>query len=183
MATDQAQHQTVIIETPHGDITVALDAAAAPGTAANFLAHLDAGSYDGGFFHRVVTPDNQPNDTIRIEVIQGGVDAAYPREGGTPILLERTTVTGLLHVDGAISMARSTPDSAVSDFFICIGDQPELDFGGRRNPDGQGFAAFGHVTSGMETVRVIQHAPHEGQKLTPPVPITRVRRVESGAPE
>lgn len=176
MAMDQAQHQMIVIETPQGEITVALDVGAAPGTVANFLAHLDTGSYDGGFFHRVVTPDNQPNDTVRIEVIQGGVDASYPREGGTSILLERTGVTGLRHVDGAISMARSTPDSAVSDFFICIGDQPELDFGGARNPDGQGFAAFGRVTVGMETVRAIQQAPHEGQKLTPPVPITRIRR-------
>ena len=176
MATDHAQQQTVVIETPHGEITVVLDPAAAPGTVANFLAHLDAGSYDGGFFHRVVTPENQPTDAIRIEVIQGGVDAAYPREGGTPIPLERTSITGLRHGDGAISMARSTPDSAVSDFFICIGDQPELDFGGKRNPDGQGFAAFGRVTAGMEAVRAIQRAPHEGQKLTPPVPIIRVRR-------
>ncbi len=180
MATDETQQVTIIIETPLGEITVALDGGAAPGTTANFLTHLDAGSYDGGFFHRVVTPHNQPNDTIRIEVIQGGVDAAYPREGGTPIPLERTTVTGLRHVDGAISMARSTPDSAVSDFFICIGDQPELDFGGKRNPDGQGFAAFGQVTAGMETVRAIQQAAHEAQKLTPPVPIVRVRRVATG---
>jgi peptidyl-prolyl cis-trans isomerase A (cyclophilin A) len=181
MANDNTKTVTVIIETPYGEITVDLDAEAAPGTTANFLAHVDAGKYDGGFFHRVVTPENQPNDTVRIEVIQGGVDASYPREGGTPIPLERTTVTGLRHVDGAISMARSTPDSAVSDFFICIGDQPELDFGGKRNPDGQGFAAFGRVTSGMETVRAIQQAPHEAQKLTPPVPISRIRRAAGTA--
>ncbi len=180
MATDDTQRVTVIIETPLGEITVALDAGAAPGTTANFLAHLDAGSYDGGFFHRVVTPENQPHDTIRIEVIQGGVDASYPREGGSPIPLERTSVTGLRHGDGAISMARSTPDAAVSDFFICIGDQPELDFGGKRNPDGQGFAAFGQVRNGMEIVRAIQQAPHEAEKLTPPVPIVRIRRAASG---
>jgi peptidyl-prolyl cis-trans isomerase A (cyclophilin A) len=75
-----------------------------------------------------------------------------------------------------ISMARSTPDSAVSDFFICIGDQPSLDFGGTRNPDGQGFAAFGRVIRGMDVVRAIQTAPAEGQKLTPPVPIVSARR-------
>ena len=149
---------------------------AAPGTVANFLAYVDAGSYNGGVFHRTVTMENQPNDTIRIEVIQGGTSPEYPREGGTPIALERTSVTGLRHVDGAISMARFTPDSAVSDFFICINDQPELDFGGQRNPDGQGFAAFGIVTAGMDVVRAIQNAPHEAQKLTPPVPITRIRR-------
>ncbi len=176
MATDDTQRVTVIIETPLGEITVALDAGAAPGTTANFLAHLDAGSYDGGFFHRVVTPENQPHDTIRIEVIQGGVDASYPREGGSPIPLERTSVTGLRHGDGAISMARSTPDSAVSDFFICIGDQPELDSGGKRNPDGQGFAAFGRVVLGMDVVTRIHTAPAEEQALTPAVKILGIVR-------
>jgi peptidyl-prolyl cis-trans isomerase A (cyclophilin A) len=74
-------------------------------------------------------------------------------------------------------MARLTPDSAVSDFFICIGDQPELDFGGQRNPDGQGFAAFGTVTSGMDVVRAIQRSPADGQSLDPPVTITRIARL------
>ena len=119
---------------------------------------------------------NQPNDAVKIEVIQGGISADYPRTGEASIPLERTSVTGLRHLDGTISMARLTPDSANSGFFICIGDQPELDFGGRRNPDGQGFAAFGRVTSGMDAVRAIQQSPHEEQRLTPPVPITRIRR-------
>src|SRR5215211_4314528 len=177
MPISDAGQVTVVIETPVGEITVALDGAAAPGTVANFLLYVDAGSYDGGVFHRTVTMENQPNDTIRIEVIQGGTSPEYPREGGTPIALERTSVTGLRHVDGAISMARSAPDSAVSDFFICINDQPELDFGGQRNPDGQGFAAFGHVVAGMDIVRTIQRQPAEGQTLTPPIPITRARRI------
>ena len=64
-----------------------------------------------------------------------------------------TRDTGLRHLDGTISMARDTSDTATSDFFICIGDQPDLDFGGKRNPDGQGFAAFGRVAKGMEVVR------------------------------
>jgi peptidyl-prolyl cis-trans isomerase A (cyclophilin A) len=177
MPSSDAGQVTVVIETPVGEITVALDGTAAPGTVANFLSYVDAGSYNGGVFHRTVTMENQPNDAIRIEVIQGGTSAEYPREGGTPIALERTSVTGLRHVDGAISMARLTPDSAVSDFFICVNDQPELDFGGQRNPDGQGFAAFGIVTEGINVVRAIQNAPHEAQKLTPPVPIVRIRRV------
>jgi len=87
-------------------------------------------------------------------------------------------VTGLRHLDGVISMGRSDPDSASSEFFVCINDQPELDFGGKRNPDGQGFAAFGQVTSGMDVVRAIQQAPHEGQKLTPPVTIRRIVRTK-----
>jgi peptidyl-prolyl cis-trans isomerase A (cyclophilin A) len=74
-------------------------------------------------------------------------------------------------------MARSGPDTATSDFFICIGDQPELDFGGRRNPDGQGFAAFGRVVSGMDVVRRIQQSPADGQRLTPEIKILRIRRL------
>ncbi len=111
----------VLLETEHGNIEVAVDRAHAPITAANFLHYVDAGFYDGGRFHRTVTPTNQPNDTIRIEVIQGGVNPARKDENNPPIPLERTTITGLAHRDGTISMARFAPDSAVSDIFICIG--------------------------------------------------------------
>ncbi len=167
---------TVAIETPLGEIEVEIAATSAPTTAANFLAYVDRGAYDGGVFHRTVTPENQPNDAVRIEVIQGGIRPEKQAADAPSIPLERTSVTGLRHLDGTISMARFAPDSAVSDFFICVGDQPELDFGGRRNPDGQGFAAFGRVTRGMEIVRAIQRAPREAQRLTPPVPIARIRR-------
>ncbi len=168
----------VVIETEHGSITVEIDTGSAPRTAANFLHYVDNGFYDGGRFHRTVTPDNQPNDEIRIEVIQGGTDPERDDERNDPIPLERTTATGLKHVDGTISMARFAPDSAVSDIFFCIGDQPVLDFGGMRNPDGQGFAAFGRVLDGMDVVHTIQQQPYEGQRLTPPVTIQRVRRVD-----
>ncbi|HUR36217.1 MAG TPA: peptidylprolyl isomerase, partial [Terriglobales bacterium] len=99
------------------------------------------------------------------------------KNGMEPIALERTTATGLKHVDGAISMARDGPDTATSDFFLCVGPQPELDFGGKRNPDGQGFAAFGRVTKGMDVVRKIQAAPSKGQKLIPPVRIIKIERI------
>jgi peptidyl-prolyl cis-trans isomerase A (cyclophilin A) len=166
----------IAIETPLGEIAIEIDAGAAPVTAANFLAYVDGGHYDGGAFRRTVTMDNQPDNDVKIEVIQGGIDPDKPREGARPVPLERTSVTGLRHVDGAVSMARRAPDSAHADFFVCVGDQPELDFGGRRNPDGQGFAAFGRVTAGMEVVRAIQRSPRDGQRLTPPVPIVRIRR-------
>jgi peptidyl-prolyl cis-trans isomerase A (cyclophilin A) len=94
-----------------------------------------------------------------------------------PIKLERTKDTGLKHTDGTISMARDGPDTATSDFFVCIGDQPELDFGGKRNPDGQGFAAFGRVTKGMYVVKKIQKSAAKEQALTPPVTIKKVARV------
>ncbi|MDQ3692828.1 MAG: peptidylprolyl isomerase [Chloroflexota bacterium] len=166
----------VLIETELGSIEVELRSRQAPVTVENFLEYVDGGWYDGGRFHRTVHQRNQPDDQVRIEVIQGGVNperASLPRE---PIALERTTETGLSHVDGAISMARFAPDSAESDFFICINDQPELDFGGKRNPDGQGFAAFGRVESGMEIVRRIQASAAEAQSLTPAIRILRIRR-------
>lgn len=164
----------VLIETALGEIEVSVDTGHAPVTAKNFLAYVDAGAYDGGVFHRTVKMDNQPANRIRIEVIQAG--ARPDAKALAPILLERTSKTGLRHVDGAVSMARDGPDTATADFFICIGDQPPLDFGGMRNPDGQGFAAFGKVTRGMDVVRRIQAAPAEGQKLAPAVRIVRVRR-------
>jgi peptidyl-prolyl cis-trans isomerase A (cyclophilin A) len=166
----------VVIETAVGEIEVEVDAKHAPVTAANFLAYVDGGLYDGGSFHRTVTPGNQPNDAIRIEVIQADLREARDGERKPAIALERTSVTGLRHRDGAISMARSGADTAESSFFICINDQPSLDFGGQRNKDGQGFAAFGRVTSGMDVVRRIQASPANGQALSPPIAIVKVRR-------
>ena len=166
----------IVIETELGVIEAGLDAQRAPVTVANFLQYVDAGYYSGGRFHRTVTPENQPNDQVRIEVIQAGIDPEHDPQKFSPIPMERTSVTGLRHTDGALSMARREVDSAQSDFFICIGDQPELDFDGGRNPDGQGFAAFGQVTTGMEVVRKIQRAPRDAQRLTPPVRILAIRR-------
>ena len=104
------------------------------------------------------------------------MNAAKREAGFDAIPLERTTTTGLEHKDGAISMARGAPDSATSSFFFCIGDQPELDFGGKRNPDGQGFAAFGMIVRGMDVVKKIQMSSYEEQRLEPPVGIRSIRR-------
>jgi peptidyl-prolyl cis-trans isomerase A (cyclophilin A) len=123
-----------------------------------------------------VKPDNQPDKTVRIEVIQAAVAPAREKDAFPAIALERTSVTGLRHLDGTLSMARDGPDTATSEFFVCIGDQPELDFAGKRNPDGQGFAAFGRVVKGMDVVRRIQAAPADGQTLAPPVTIRSARR-------
>jgi len=176
----------VRVQTELGDIVLEIDQAKAPVTAANFLKYVDAGHYDGGTWHRTVKMDNQPESTIKIEVIQAGVNADRAKEGFPAIALERTNKTGLLHKDGVISMARGAADSATSGWFICINDQPSLDFGGMRNPDGQGFAAFGRVVSGMDVVRKIQAAPSsttrttntEAQRLTPPIKIVKVARIK-----
>jgi peptidyl-prolyl cis-trans isomerase A (cyclophilin A) len=166
----------VVLETGRGEIEIEVDAARAPATAANFLKYVDLGLYDGGRFHRTVRPDNQRDKPIRIAVIQGAANQEKRAQFMPPIALERTNVTGLHHTDGAVSMARAAVDSATHEFFICVGDQPELDFGGRRNPDGQGFAAFGRVIRGMDVVREIHTAPADGETLTPSVAITRARR-------
>ncbi|MEE4384141.1 MAG: peptidylprolyl isomerase [Pseudomonadales bacterium] len=152
---------TVRIRTEAGDLVVRLAADAAPVTVANFLAHVDAHGYAGASFYRVVREDNQPDDAVRIAVIQGGLgfEAEAPLP---PIPHETTRETGLAHRDGTISMARREPGTASSEFFVCVGDQPELDFGGRRNPDGQGFAAFGRVVEGMDVVRRI-HGGETGE--------------------
>lgn len=172
----RAETVTVVLNTELGEIVLELFPQQAPKTAANFLRYLDAGSYNGGFFHRTVKPENQPENTVKIEVIQAGVNPEKRDELIAPVALERTSLTGQRHLDGTVSMARTAPDSARTEFFICIGNQPELDFGGRRNPDGQGFAAFGKVTRGMDVVRRIQQAPAEAQRLTPPVRILKASR-------
>ncbi len=178
-AVATAGEPTVRIATARGDIIVAIDITHAPVSAANFLSYVDHGLYDGGMFHRTVTRSNQPHNAVKIEVIQAGIDSERAHEGFAPIALERTTVTGIRHLAGVISMARDGPDTATSDFFICVTDQPNLDFGGARNPDGQGFGAFGHVVSGMAVVRRIQQAKARGQALAPPVKILSIRRVSN----
>ena len=172
----------VRIETPLGTIDIAVDVARAPITAANFLKYVDGRFYDGGRFHRATRPDNYtpslPNRPA-MEIIQGGINPARNADRFPPIPLERTSVTGLKHVTGVVSMARAPgADTATSDFFILLDDQPSLDFGGHRFDDGQGAAAFGRVVKGMDAVRRIQQQPVQGQSLTPPVSITRMARID-----
>ena len=162
----------VVLTTDMGKIELQLDQAHAPLTTANFMQYVSDGFFDGGFFFRTVTSTNQPLDKVKIAVIQATANPEQ-KETDPAIKLERTSVTGLKHKDGTVSMARSAPDTATIDFFICIGDQPELDFGGKRNPDGQGFAAFGKVVSGMDIVRKIHLSKAQGQQLTPPIKILK----------
>jgi peptidyl-prolyl cis-trans isomerase A (cyclophilin A) len=170
----------VRVETQFGVIDLAIDVKRAPVTAANFLKYVDAGLYAGGRFHRATRPDNYtpaPPNRPAMELIQGGINPARKNEGFPAIALERTSVTGLKHGVGTVSMARGTADSATSDFFILLDDQPSLDFGGKRFDDAQGAAAFGRVVSGLDVVRRIQQQPVQGQNLTPAVSIIRITRV------
>lgn len=164
-----------LIKTALGNITIELYPEKAPITVANFLKYVDAHLYDNSSFFRSVTVNNQPKDSIKIEVIQGGnVD---PKKEFFAIPLETTKETGLLHKDGTVSMARADPASATSSFFICINEQPSLNYGGKRNPDGQGFAAFGQVIKGMDVVKRIQQLyPAQGQYFKPEVLILSIIR-------
>lgn len=166
-----------MIQTERGNITIELYPVKAPLTVANFLKYVDAHLYDSSSFFRAVTLNNQPKDSVKIEVIQGGNVDSTKEFAAIP--LETTKQTGLLHKDGTISMARGKPASATSGFFICINDQPSLDFGGKRNKDGQGFAAFGKVIKGMEVVTKIQQLyPGQGQYFKPPVKIISITRMK-----
>ena len=166
-----------------GVIVIELFVDKAPISSANFLAYADKGLLDGGSFYRTVSPKND-NNPATISVIPGGLnrdDSPLPA-----IAHETTAATGLRHTDGVISMARDAPGTAGSEFFICLGDNPALDFGGARNKDGQGFAAFGRVVEGMDVVRKIlasktdgvpTNPSMKGQMINPPVAIASARRI------
>ncbi|OIQ37622.1 MAG: peptidylprolyl isomerase [Bacteroidetes bacterium MedPE-SWsnd-G1] len=165
-----------LIKTDKGDIIIELYPEKAPITVANFLKYVDANKYENSAFFRVCNTQNEAERSIPIEVIQGGLNENA--EGFPPINIETTKETGLKHENGTLSMARLEPNTATDSFFICIGNQPELDFGGKRNPDGQGFAAFGKVTKGMDVVKAIQQMKDTSQYLVEPVVIKNIKRIQ-----
>lgn len=168
---------SVRVVTGEGAITVELDRKAAPLTTANFLRYVDQKRFDGTSFYRATTV------APGIGLVQGGVRGDAKRVL-PPVAHEPTTVTGLAHVEGTISMARTTPGSARGDFFITTGPLSSLDAHPQAAGDNAGFAAFGHVTDGMDVVRAILAAPvgdtgdgvMRGQILVKPVRIVTVRR-------
>lgn len=170
----QKKNPVVEIQTPKGKILVELDLEHAPITAGNFLELVKEGFYDGSSFYRTVRASDKANP-IPITVIQGGVRDNQSSRKVEPIAHETTEMTGIKHLDGTISMARRGPGTAATEFFICLGDNPELDYGGRRNPDGQGFAAFGHVTEGFRELQAIWGAPAIGENIDPPIRIHKIK--------
>jgi peptidyl-prolyl cis-trans isomerase A (cyclophilin A) len=170
----------VVVETGQGSMMLELYADKAPITAANFLRYVDAKRYDGATIYRVL---HTPGDATT-GLVQGGAkfDPVHPI---APISHEPTTLTGLAHKDGTISLARRAPGTATSDFFICVGDAPYLDADPKAPGDNLGFAAFGHVVDGMDVVRKILAQPLSptaggpdmiGQMLDPAVPIVAAHR-------
>ena len=178
----------LLMSTSAGDMHIEIYPQDAPKTVENFLRYVDSDHYHNASFYRVVRMDNQEQNLVKIEVIQGGMQLEVEDLPFEAIAHESTQTTGIKHLDGVISMARGEPGTAASEFFICVNDQPELDFGGQRNPDGLGFAAFGRVVDGMDVVRAIQAGDTEppqseleytsGQMLLEPVTIYEISRVD-----
>ncbi len=169
----------VAIKTNHGVIVVELEAQRAPLTSANFLHYVDTGRFDGGSFYRASRTPGRPREGT----IVGGPSERTHRY--PPIAHETTTMTGLRHTTGTISLGRYAPGSATADFFICASPEPYLDAHPGAKGDNLGYAAFGQVVSGMHVVRTILALPTpgksrfpdmKGQWLDPVVPIFTMRR-------
>lgn len=168
----------IIIETKFGKIEAELYPQQAPQTVNAFLSYVDSGFYKNCSFYRVLNPENQPSDAYKAELIQGGMWRSNYKKAlaikGIPH--ESTQQTKILHRDGVLSLARLEPGTATTEFFICIGNQSGLDFGGENNPDGQGYAAFGKVVKGMDVVNRIHRQPDQNQSFYPPVSIYNIVR-------
>ena len=165
----------VRIETSAGPIVVALETRRAPITAANFLAYVDQHRFDGTSFYRAVRSGRGEG------LVQGGISNDMTRML-KPVKHEPTSVTGIHHVDGTVSMARDDLGTATGDFFVVVGDGRYLD-ATRKDP---GYAAFGHVVAGMPLVRRMLAAPTfkggwspdtKGQQIVHPIRILSARRV------
>jgi len=176
-ARPEADIVRVRLETGDGPIVLALDHKHAPITTENFLRYVDSKRFDDVTFYRAASPAGAKGTGF----IQGGIQRNY-RRMFAPIAHEPTGKTGLRHGAGTISMARLAPGTAAGEFIITVSAQPGLDESGG-NP---GFAAFGRVLEGMDTVRRIHAAPTipnagrgplKGQMIAEPVRIVTARRV------
>lgn len=167
------------LDTEAGPILLALDHKRAPVTAANFVRYVEAHRFDGTYFYRAARTKGAKGRGF----VQGGIRHSA-RRSLPPIEHEPTTRTGLRHVDGAVSMARAAPSGAMGDFFIIVGGaMPAMDAHGGE----PGFAVFGRVEEGMDTVRALLAAPTvanagrgpmRGQMIEKPVKIVAATRVE-----
>jgi peptidyl-prolyl cis-trans isomerase A (cyclophilin A) len=174
-----ADNPKVVITTTHGAITVELEARRAPITSTNFLRYVDNHNYDGGVFFRAARTPGHPTEGT---IVGGPVAGSHPFP---PIAHESTTMTGLRHRAGTISLGRFAPGTATADFFICASAEPYLDAHPGARGDNLGYAAFGQVVEGMSVVHTILALPtslkapfpeQRGEWLKPPAPILSMRR-------
>ena len=174
------KYPTLKILTDLGDIEIELYPGKAPKTAAAFLNYVDSGLFKNSSFYRVLNDENQSSAGFKSQLIQGGIWESNNKKAVTlpGIEHENTKTTDILHKDGVISLARSAPGTANTEFFICLGDQAAFDYGGSANSDGQGFAAFGKVIKGMNVVRLIHTQPENNESIRPPVSIKNIIRLK-----
>jgi peptidyl-prolyl cis-trans isomerase A (cyclophilin A) len=165
----------VVIATNVGDVELELFPDKAPKTVAAFLSYIDSGYYNNGSFYRVLMTEGFSNDS-NTGLIQGGMwqrsDKQHPNIPG--IVHESTKQTGLSHTNGTVSLARLAVGTASTEFFICIGNQTQFDYG--QGDDGEGFSAFGKVFEGMDVVRKIQREPSNGESFAPKIVISKITR-------
>lgn len=175
----QNKNPHVVIETKFGEIEVELYPGQAPKSVAAFLANVDNGVYENSKFYRVLSRDNQSSDADKINLIQGGIwNLQKKKTVKRPSIPHETTEqTKIRHTDGTILFARLAAGTATTEFFICIGDQPSLDFGSNSTSDKQGYAAFGKVIKGMQIVRRIQNQREYEQHFDPPIDIYTIKRL------
>jgi len=174
----KSENPHVQIQTDFGDIEVELYPAKAPKSVAAFLSYVDSGLYKNCTFYRVLKKENQPSSSFKSELIQGGIWQSNNKKAASlqGIPHETTKQSGLVHTNGTVSLARTTPGTASSEFFICVGDQPAYDYGNDANPDKLGYAAFGRVVNGMDVVRMIHQQPENGEAFFPQIKILNVVR-------
>jgi peptidyl-prolyl cis-trans isomerase A (cyclophilin A) len=167
----------VVMSTSAGRIVFELDPVHAPVTSCNFERYVASGAYAGGVFRRVVRMEATTPNPVPIAVVQAYPATRADAPAFAPIPLERTSLTGLHHGAGTLSMARDGPDSATAEFFVVVADSPELDYGGKRNRDGQGFAAFGRLVAGRRVLERIYGGALDGDQLRAPVGILAAKLV------
>jgi peptidyl-prolyl cis-trans isomerase A (cyclophilin A) len=162
-----------------GVIHVELYTKQAPITCKNFIAYMNLGYFSQTSFYRVLTRNNQANESSIVEAVQGGVKydpvLGYEADKGLgPIQHESTIETGISHLDGTISMGRFGPGETYGGFGICIGTQHDLDYGGSRIPDGEGAAAFGRLVKGREVLQKIFEKSDDDEFLENEIAISSV---------
>ena len=168
------------IITSLGNLEIELFVQQAPKTCENFLAYLQTGCYNSTSFFRIVTKKHpQLHSNAKIEVIQGG--PKYGDNGHDPARMlfplphESTQQTGLKHVDGSLAMGRFSPGESYGGFFFCIGDQPELDYGGKRFGDGQGTAVFAQLRKGRSVLTRIFNCAEANEHIEKEISIQCIR--------
>lgn len=185
------------IDTNMGRLTAEIYEEKAPKTAAYFLRYVDEGFYNGTKIYRSLREDNQGANTAKIDIVEMGYCNSYydrilrrglgegeaydETQGFIPpypkISVETTEETGLKHEDGTLSLGRDNADQVDTNVFICIGNQPNLDYGGARHPDGYGFSAFGKIIEGMDIIKEIHSLPLEGQRIIKDITVRTIQRL------